>query len=90
MDMEIQPVPWWNRRSRMERRLIWLIGSLALVSVGLVVGLLGIIYKPELFMQNSENNNEIVESGGTQMGTLEGNAKSVPGHGLPFNELDPR
>ena len=38
MDMEIQPVPWWNRRSRMERRFIGLIGSLLLVSVGLSIG----------------------------------------------------
>ena len=38
MDMEIQPVPWWNRRSRMERRFIYLIASLLLVSVGLAIG----------------------------------------------------
>ena len=53
MDMEIQPVPWWNRRSRMERRFIWLVGSLLLVSVGLAVGLVGVIYKKDLFSDNS-------------------------------------
>ena len=36
--MEIQPVPWWNRRSRMERRFIYSIASLLLVSVGLAIG----------------------------------------------------
>ena len=38
MDMEIQPVPWWNRRSRMERRFIYSIATLLLVSVGLAIG----------------------------------------------------
>ena len=36
--MEIQPVPWWNRRSRMERRFIYSIATLLLVSVGLAIG----------------------------------------------------
>ena len=59
MDMEIQPVPWWNRRSRMERRFIGLIGSLLLVSVGLSIGLVGVIYKPELFINsNSDHTTE--------------------------------
>ena len=52
--MEIQPVPWWNRRSRMERRFIWLIGSLFLVSVGLAIGLVSVIYKPDLIFVQSE------------------------------------
>lgn len=52
--MEIQPVPWWNRRSRMERNLIWLIGSLLLVSVGLAIGLVGVIYKQDLFITNKQ------------------------------------
>ena len=50
MDMEIQPVPWWNRRSRMERRFIMLTCGLLLVSVGLAVGLTGIIYKDDLVL----------------------------------------
>lgn len=54
MDMEIQPVPWWNRRSRMERNLIWLIGSLLIVSIGLAIGLGGVIYKPDLFITQKE------------------------------------
>ena len=58
MDMEIQPVPWWNRRSRMERRFIGLIGSLLLVSVGLSIGLVGVIYKPELLIENSAGEKE--------------------------------
>ncbi len=50
MDMEIQPVPWWNRRSRMERRFIMLTCALLLVSVGLAVGLTGLIYKEDLVL----------------------------------------
>ena len=55
MDMEIQPVPWWNRRSRMERRFIGLISSLLFVSVGLSIGLVGVIYKPELFIDSNNS-----------------------------------
>ena len=62
MDMEIQPVPWWNRRSRMERRLIWLIGSLFLVSLGLIIGLCGVLYKPELFVQLTSDSDDNFDS----------------------------
>ena len=51
--MEIQPVPWWNRRSRMERRFIYLIASLLLVSVGLAVGLAGVMYKRQFFLEEN-------------------------------------
>ena len=60
MDMEIQPVPWWNRRSRMERRFIWLIASLLLVSVGLAVGLVGIVYKQDIFVTEDQVQRHVV------------------------------
>ena len=34
---------------------IGLIGSLLLVSVGLSIGLVGVIYKPELFIDNNSD-----------------------------------
>ena len=60
--MEIQPVPWWNRRSRMERRLIWLIGGLLFVSVGLALCMVSLVYKPELFDHSSEKQEALVVS----------------------------
>ena len=45
MDMEIQQVPWWNRRSRLERRFFVLAISLLCVAVGLAIGLTGVLYK---------------------------------------------
>lgn len=53
MDMEIQPVPWWNRRSRMERRFIMLAVILLCVTVGLAVALTGVMY------QNYEHNQAV-------------------------------
>lgn len=49
MDMEIQQVPWWNRRSRMERRFLILAITLLLVSVGLALALAATMYKDKLF-----------------------------------------
>ena len=45
MDMEIQQVPWWNRRSRLERRFFVLAITLLCVAVGLAIGLTGVLYK---------------------------------------------
>ena len=45
MDMEIQQVPWWNRRSRMERRFFVVAVSLLCVTIGLALGLMGVLYK---------------------------------------------
>jgi hypothetical protein len=55
MDMEIQQVPWWNRRSRMERRFIVTTISLIFVSVGLAVGLAGVVYKKDIFHDGEED-----------------------------------
>ena len=49
MDMEIRQVPWWNRRSRMERRFLVLVVTLLLVSVGLSLALAGSVYRDRLF-----------------------------------------
>ncbi len=45
MDMEIQQVPWWNRRSRMERRFFVAAVLLLCLSVGLAVGLAAVLFK---------------------------------------------
>ncbi len=45
MDMEIQQVPWWNRRSRMERRFFVAAVALLCLSVGLAVGLAAVLYR---------------------------------------------
>ena len=45
MDMEIQQVPWWNRRTRMERRFFILSVTLLLATIGLSVALAGVLYK---------------------------------------------
>ena len=76
MDMEIQPVPWWNRRSRMERRFIGLISSLLFVSVGLSIGLVGVIYKPELFIDNNNSDHHATAADKEAL--------------VVHNELDPR
>lgn len=39
MQMEIQKVPWWNKRTRMERRMFVLTGILTVLAVSLGVGL---------------------------------------------------
>jgi len=39
MQMEIQQVPWWNKRTRMERRMLGLSACLLVLSVCLTVGL---------------------------------------------------
>ena len=38
MDMEIQQVPWWNRRSRLERRFFVMSITLLCATVGLAIG----------------------------------------------------
>ena len=38
MDMEIQQVPWWNRRSRLERRFFVMTIALLCATVGLAIG----------------------------------------------------
>ena len=45
MDMEIQQVPWWNRRTRMERRFFILSITLLLTTIGLSFALAGVLYK---------------------------------------------
>ena len=45
MDMEIQQVPWWNRRSRLERRFFVMTIALLCATVGLAIGLTGVLYK---------------------------------------------
>lgn len=40
MQMEIKRVPWWNKRTRMERRFIVLTGVLVVMSVGLLTALI--------------------------------------------------
>jgi membrane metallo-endopeptidase-like protein 1 len=45
MDMEIQQVPWWNRRSRLERRFFVTSIGLLCACVGLAIGLTGVLYK---------------------------------------------
>ena len=45
MDMEIQQVPWWNRRTRMERRFFILSITLLLTTIGLSIALAGVLYK---------------------------------------------
>ena len=54
MDMEIQQVPWWNRRTRMERRFFILSIFLLLATIGLSIALAGVLYK-DLFGLNSDN-----------------------------------
>ena len=54
MDMEIQQVPWWNRRTRMERRFFILSIFLLLATIGLSIALAGVLYK-DLFGINSDN-----------------------------------
>eukprot|EP00095_Tigriopus_kingsejongensis_P004532 maker-scaffold532_size145644-snap-gene-0.44 protein:Tk04532 transcript:maker-scaffold532_size145644-snap-gene-0.44-mRNA-1 annotation:"membrane metallo-endopeptidase-like 1-like" len=44
MDMEIQQVPWWNRRSQMERRFFILAVILLCLTVGLAMGLASVLY----------------------------------------------
>ena len=44
MDMEIQQVPWWNRRTRMERRFFILSITLLLTTIGLSIALVGVLY----------------------------------------------
>ena len=44
MDMEIQQVPWWNRRSRLERRFFLAAVGLLMLSVGLAAGLVAVLY----------------------------------------------
>lgn len=39
MQMEIKKVPWWNKRTRMERRFFVLTGVLAVAAIALMVGL---------------------------------------------------
>ena len=53
MDMEIQQVPWWNRRTRMERRFFILSIFLLLATIGLSIALAGVLYK-DLFGLNSD------------------------------------
>merc|ERR1719471_1925209 len=43
--MEIQQVPWWNRRSRLERRFFVMTIALLCTTVGLAIGLTGVLYK---------------------------------------------
>ena len=54
MDMEIQQVPWWNRRTRMERRFFILSIILLLATVGLSIALAGVLYK-DIISQNADN-----------------------------------
>merc|ERR1719295_1344015 len=49
MEMEIQQVPWWNRRTRMERTFFLTALTLLFVSTGLALALAGVVYKGELF-----------------------------------------
>lgn len=44
MDMEIQQVPWWNRRSRLERRFFVTAVFLGCVAIALAVGLVSVAY----------------------------------------------
>ena len=53
MDMEIQQVPWWNRRSRMERRFFLTSLTLLFITVGLAMALAGVVYKDRLFSGGS-------------------------------------
>ena len=55
MDMEIQQVPWWNRRTRMERRFFILSIILLLATIGLSIALAGVIYKDIFNPSNSDN-----------------------------------
>ena len=54
MDMEIQQVPWWNRRTRMERRFFILSIFLLLATIGLSVALAGVLYK-DIFAPSDNN-----------------------------------
>ena len=54
MDMEIQQVPWWNRRTRMERRFFILSIILLLATVGLSIALAGVLYK-DIISHNTNN-----------------------------------
>jgi len=40
MQMEIQKVPWWNKRTRMERRFLIFAGALAVVAIAMGAGLI--------------------------------------------------
>ena len=62
MDMEIQPVPWWNRRSRMERRFFVIAVTLLLLAVGLAVGLTTLLYKNYELEHNFSQNSDIINS----------------------------
>jgi len=39
MQMEIQKVPWWNKRTRMERRFLLFAGALTVIAIALGAGL---------------------------------------------------
>jgi len=45
MDMEIQQVPWWNRRSRMERSFFVLAVALLCLAVAMGVALAAVLYR---------------------------------------------
>ena len=55
MDMEIQQVPWWNRRTRMERRFFILSITLLLTTIGLSIALAGVIYRDFIIPGYSQN-----------------------------------
>ena len=59
MDMEIQQVPWWNRRTRMERRFFILSVILLLATIGLSIALAGVIYKDILNPNVSDNGGRV-------------------------------
>ena len=59
MDMEIQQVPWWNRRTRMERRFFILSIILLLATIGLSIALAGVIYKDILNPNVSDNGGRV-------------------------------
>ena len=54
MDMKIQQVPWWNRRTRMERRFFILSIFLLFATIGLSVALAGVLYK-DIFAPSDNN-----------------------------------
>jgi len=62
MQMEIKKVPWWNKRTRMERRLFVLTGALGLIAVTLAVGLVLVAKKERQVYGGHTYTSEIIQS----------------------------
>ncbi|TRY73034.1 hypothetical protein TCAL_01898 [Tigriopus californicus] len=79
MDMEIQQVPWWNRRSQMERRLFILAVLLLCLAVGLALALVSVVYS-----QSQKDSNSLHKT--TAAFTGDDSSVQTNGHYIGSNE----